>query len=148
MKKIFISFFFLSVFLTSCKFIAKEIKQSNQIKKIAKEACDCKYVGVSKSYDNGNSTLTLTIKRTNSDDFAVIADSIMANMMSKYEKTCGFGEIFILFETDSLTERYTYYGCEPGADHDSFDPNAIDAFEEWGEDEDWVEEDSSVYDPI
>lgn len=143
MKKIYISLFFLSLFLTSCKFIAKEIKQSNQIRKIAKEACDCKFVGVSKSYDNGNATLTLTVKRTNSDDFAVIADSIMANMMSKYEKTCGFGEIFILFETDSLTERYTYYGCEPGADHDSFDPNVIDTFEEWGE-----EEDSSVYDPI
>lgn len=143
MRKAYILFLGILLIFTSCKFIAKEIKQSNQIRKIAKEACDCKFVGVSKSYDNGNATLTLTVKRTNSDDFAVIADSIMANMMSKYEKTCGFGEIFILFETDGLTERYTYYGCEPGADHDSFDPNELDEFEEWGE-----EEDSSVYDPI
>jgi len=125
MKKAYL-FLFIALFtLVGCKFIAKEIKQSNQIRKIAKEACDCKYVGVSKNYDNGNATLTLTIKRTNSNDFGVIADSIMGNLQAKYEKTCGFGEIFILFETDSLTERYTFYGCEPGADHDSFNPNEL-----------------------
>lgn len=142
MKKIYILMFLSTLVFSGCKLIAKELKKTNEIRKAAKEACGCKYVGVSKNYDNGNATLTLTIRRTDSNDFAVIADSIMRNLKLKYEKTCGFGEIFILFETDSLTERYTYYGCEPGAEHDSFDPNEFDAFEEWGE-----EEDSSVFDP-
>lgn len=142
MKKIYILLFLSVLALESCKLIAKEMKQTNQIRKAAREACDCKYVGVSQDYDNGNRTLTLTVRRTNSTDFAVIADSIMSNLKAKFKKTCGFGEIFILFETDSLTERYTYYGCESGAEHDSFDPNEFDAFEEWGE-----EEDSSVFEP-
>jgi hypothetical protein len=46
----------------------------------------------------------------------------MSSLKAKYEKTCGFREIFILFERDSLTEKYTYYGCDPEADHESFDP--------------------------
>lgn len=138
MKKAYL-FLFIALFtLVGCKFIAKEIKKSNQIRKAAKEACDCKYVGVSTSYSNGNGTLTLTIKRTNSQDYAVIADSIMANLKAKYEKTCGFGEVFILFETDSLTHKYTYYGCDPEPDFESFDPNQLieDEWDTWGEEED------------
>lgn len=139
MKKAYFILFTAIFALGSCKFIAKEIKKSNQIRKAAKEACDCKYVGVSTSYSNGNGTLTLTIKRTNSSDFAMIADSIMSNLKAKYEKTCGFGEIFILFETDSLTEKFTYYGCDPDPDHERFDPDSFfeeDEWDTWGEDED------------
>ena len=136
MKKIYILLFTALLVLTGCKFIAKEIKKSNQIRKAAKEACDCKYVGVNKTYNNGNATLELTIKRTNSADFAAIADSIMSNLKAKYKKTCGFGEILISFETDSITERFTYYGCDPNPDHDRFETNVRDEFEDWGEDED------------
>lgn len=143
MKKLYVLLLMTVLVLSGCKLITKEIKKTNTIRKAAKEVCDCKYVGVSKNYDNGNSTMTLTIKKTNSDDFAAIADSIMANLKVKYEKICNYGEVFILFETDSLTERYTYFGCEPGAEHDTFDPNALDEFEEWGE-----EEDSSVFEPV
>ena len=138
MKKAYILLFAALFTLVGCKLIAKEIKKSNQIRRAAKEVCDCKYVGVSTSYSNGNGTLTLTIRRTNSQDYSVIADSIMSNLKAKYEKTCGFGEIFILFETDSLTEKFTYYGCEPIPDHESFDPNEIiqDEWDSWGEEED------------
>jgi len=109
MKKAYILIFAALFTLVGCKLIAKEIKKSNQIRRAAKEVCDCKYVGVSTSYSNGNGTLTLTIRRTNSQDYSVIADSIMSNLKAKYEKTCGFGEIFILFETDSLTEKCIKY---------------------------------------
>ncbi|MDP5099499.1 MAG: hypothetical protein NWQ27_05860 [Crocinitomicaceae bacterium] len=138
MKKAYILLFAALFTLVGCKLIAKEIKKSNQIRRAAKEVCDCKYVGVSTSYSNGNGTLTLTIRRTNSQDYSVIADSIMSNLKAKYEKTCGFGEIFILFETDSLTEKFTYYGCDPIPDHESFDPNEIiqDEWDSWGEEED------------
>lgn len=138
MKKAYILLFAALFTLVGCKLIAKEIKKSNQIRRAAKEVCDCKYVGVSTSYSNGNGTLTLTIRRTNSEDYATIADSIMSNLKAKYEKTCGFGEIFILFETDSLTEKYTYYGCDPEPDHESFDPNEF-LNDEW---DSWEEEDS------
>ncbi len=123
----------LSILLTftGCKLIAKEMKRSNEIRKITKQACGCKYVGVSTNYDNGNKTLTLTIRKTSSDDYALIADSIMGHLQTNYEKVCNYGEIFILFETDDLTERYTYYGCDDEPEHDSFDPN------EW---EDWDDE--------
>jgi len=140
MKKNYLLLFVVLFTLVGCKLITKELKKTNQIRKAAKEACNCKYVGVSTSYSNGNGTLTLTIRRTNSQDYAVIADSILANLKSKYKKTCGFGEIFILFETDSLTEKYTYYGCDPEPDHESFDPTnfeeEIDEWDTWGEDED------------
>lgn len=138
MKKAYILLFAALFTLVGCKLIAKEIKKSNQIRRAAKEVCDCKYVGVSTSYSNGNGTLTLTIRRTNSQDYSVIADSIMSNLKAKYEKTCGFGEIFILFETDSLTEKFTYCGCDPIPDHESFDPNEIiqDEWDSWGEEED------------
>lgn len=140
MKKAYLLLFAALFTLVGCKLIAKEIKKSNQIRRAAKEVCDCKYVGVSTSYSNGNGTLTLTIRRTNSQDYAAIADSIMANLKVKYEKTCGFGEIFILFETDSLTEKYTYYGCDPEPDYESFDPNEFieetDEWDTWGEEED------------
>ncbi|MEJ6583392.1 MAG: hypothetical protein QNL29_05025 [Crocinitomicaceae bacterium] len=140
MKKAYILLFVALFSIVGCKLIAKEIKKTNQIRRAAKEACDCKYAGVSTNYSNGNSTLTLTIKRTNSQHYAVIADSIMSNLKAKYERTCGFGEIFILFETDSLIEKYTYYGCDPEADHESFDPHELneeeDEWDTWGEDED------------
>ena len=138
MKKVYILLFAAIFTLVGCKLIAKEIKKSNQIRRAAKEVCDCKYVGVSTNYSNGNGTLTLTIRRTNSQDYSAIADSIMSNLKAKYEKTCGFGEIFILFETDSLTEKFTYYGCDPEPDHESFDPNENieDEWDSWGEEED------------
>lgn len=140
MKRTYVILFLAIFGLVGCKFIAKEIKQSNQLRKAAKEGCSCKYVGVSKSYSNGNATVTFTIKRTETDDYAVIADSIMASLKRNYEKTCGFGEIFILFETDSLTEKYTYYGCDPNPDYEQYDPNFIeenlDEWDTWGENED------------
>jgi len=140
MKKAYILLFAALFTLVGCKLIAKEIKKSNQIRRAAKEACDCKYVGVSTSYSNGNGTLTLTIRRTNSQDYATIADSIMSNLKAKYEKTCGFGEIFILFETDSLTEKYTYYGCDTVPDHESYNPiefiEETDEWDTWGDEED------------
>ena len=148
MKK-FLILLLVGFSLVGCKLIAKEMKRANQIRKVAKEACDCKYVGVSTSYSQGNATLTLTIKRTQSKDYAAIADSVMSHMIQNYEKTCGFGEITILFETDSLTERYKYYGCEPGAEHDQFDPNSLFGDDEWEEWDEWEEDSVEVEtDPV
>src|SRR5690606_15642234 len=128
----YILLFSLLLALTGCKLIAKEMKRSNEIRKLTRQACDCKYVGVNTSYSNSNKTLTLTIRKTNSDDYAVIADSIMSHLENKYEKICGYGEVFILFETDSLTERYTYYGCDDEPEYDTFDP---DEWEDWEDEE-------------
>ncbi len=126
----YILLFSLFFALAGCKMIAKEMKRSNEIRKLTRQACDCKYVGVNTSFSNSNKTLTLTIRRTNSNDYASIADSIMNHLENKYEKICGYGEVFILFETDSLTERYTYYGCDDEPEYDTFDPNELEDWED------------------
>lgn len=111
MKKIAIVLFVL-MGLVSCKFAAKEMKKVNQIRRSAKKACECKLVSVESDYDMGNNSLTLTVKRSTSTDFASTADSIMVQVKKDFKNLCNHDEVFIIFESEDYDIQYTYYGCD------------------------------------
>lgn len=108
----------------SCKFMAKELKKVNVIRKAAKRGCDCKFVDVESDYDLGVNSVTINVQRTSSADLASTADSIMANVKRDFPKICNHDKIFIIFKDQSneegktVDEQFTFYGCDPEPDHD------------------------------
>lgn len=106
--------------LASCKFAAKEMKKVNQIRRSAKQVCDCKYVNVESDYDMGNNSVTITVRRSNSADMSATADSILLNVKKDFANLCNHDEIFIIFEGEEYDVEYTYYGCDLDKTIDTF----------------------------
>lgn len=101
--------------LGSCNMIAKEIKKNTKVRKAAKKVCNCGYVGVEVDYDNGNSTLTMTIRRSISTNHLATSDSIFESVQTDFPNICNYSEVFVIFEEDEFDERFTYYSCETDA---------------------------------
>lgn len=118
MKRVLILFVILAG-LVSCKAMIKDLKNTNRIRKTALSACDCKFVGVEKGYDAGNSLLTISLRKSWSADRLVTADNILTALRDSFPKICNYGQIFIIFEGDEFNERFTYYGCDFEAERDT-----------------------------
>ena len=105
----------LIVGLGSCNMIAKEIKKNTKVRKAAKKACNCGYVGVEVDYNQGNASLTMTIRRSKSTNHLATSDSIFESVQNDFPNICNYSEVFVIFEEDEFDERFTYYSCETDA---------------------------------
>ena len=105
--------------LVSCKFAAAEIKKVIKIEKAAEKACDCKQVSVNTNYEPSENWVKMTVRRTNSEDKAATADSILLSVKDAFPKICNHDMVYIIFEGDEFDEQYTYYGCDLEAEVDT-----------------------------
>ncbi len=131
MKRILLALTLLLT-LVACKAMVNEMKTVNKIRKIAKEHCECKFVSVDKSYDAGNSIMTLTLSKSWSTDHLLTAQNVYQALQDSMPKICNYGKVSIIFEGDEFDEYIVFYGCDIEPEIDTV------FFEEGGyTDEEW-----------
>lgn len=101
----------LIISLTGCKALTKEVKKAVAMKKAAEEVCDCDRAGISTNYNNGFSSVTLTLEGAETEDPQGLADRVYNNLQKKYPKICEKDEVVINVENCNITRRFIYSGC-------------------------------------
>jgi flagellar motility protein MotE (MotC chaperone) len=81
------------------------------MKKAVEEVCDCDRAGISTNYNNGVSSVTLTLEGAETGNREELADRVFANLKKKYPKICDKDEVIINFEDGSFTRGFIYTGC-------------------------------------
>lgn len=102
----------LIIGLTGCKALTKEVKKAVKMKKAAEEVCDCDRANISTNYNNGVSSVTLTLEGAEADNEQELADRVFANLKKKYPKICDKDEVIINVENGAVTRGFVYSGCE------------------------------------